>query len=270
MTRDFEPPAIVRGDVDLKALAGRIVARHERSLTDMRDNGLDLQAARKRCQDEGIGWGKWLAENVGMSRPYAWRLMELAGRNCCTVQQLTQAWEEICGRVVKDEAAPSGWTCDVCGKVVEGCNKNLVHCHQCGYHYMNLIGVCTNCGFGKDTGTSARDRPNLERAEDPAAWDQPPPLFNDDGEPQGMWSVPDPAATKPTPPQHPNSEIVKRLLTSLAATAEDIRINRGGIKAFCGDKAKWNKAEVKQFILPMVKALRDTLAELEKELSNGF
>lgn len=229
MKHEIDPPAIIRADVDLKTLAGRIVARHERSLIDMRDNGLDLATAQKRCQERGIGWGKWLTENVGMTRMHAWRLIELASRSCNTVLQLAQAWEEICGRTSKDE--PDG---------------------------------------PPPAPPPSNDTPS--RADEADAWDQPEPMFRDDGEPQGMWNVPDPAADpapqRPAPElsKYPYSERIVRWLERVSAEPDYIRSQLGGFKAICAERGKWNKKEVREVIVPVLESLERTLKELREEI----
>jgi hypothetical protein len=115
MRINHQPPAIVRKAQDeLTRLARKINSEHQAGATAVR-KGLDhyrtagekLLEARERV---GRGFRSWIAENLEISRPQAYRYMKLAevsrGETLGT-DQLQEEWHRIEGHAKRDRAVPA-------------------------------------------------------------------------------------------------------------------------------------------------------------------
>ena len=81
------------------------------------------------------------------------------------------------------------------------------------------------------------------------------------------------AITPPPPPpplpRYPHSDRIVRWLEQVMSVPAIIRHDHGGIGTLLAEKSKWDKKKVKEYILPMLEALSETIATFKKEIEDA-
>lgn len=82
---------------------------------------------------------------------------------------------------------------------------------------------------------------------------------------------PEPSTPKGKPaPRYPHSDQLVKWLDWLAGETFVIDVEQGGIKALTAERDKWDKRQVREFILPQLKDLADTINEFYQEIHHAF
>lgn len=88
-------------------------------------------------------------------------------------------------------------------------------------------------------------------------------------------SVPKEESPPPAPkgkpaPRYPRSDQLVKWLDWLAGETFVINVEQGGIKGLLAVRDEWDRREVKEFILPQLKDLADTINEFYQEIHHAF
>jgi hypothetical protein len=70
----------------------------------------------------------------------------------------------------------------------------------------------------------------------------------------------------PPPPRYPHSDLLTDWLRAVAGTTLIRNIERGGIAALVAESDKWDRRHVREYILPSLDALAETIARYRKEI----
>lgn len=148
--------------------------------------------------------------------------------------------------------ATADFCCPDCGELF---SEEVWHCRKCAHHWQMHRTECWNC---------QRPRPGFEGDDEEDDEDG----FGDAQQPPSP--MPKPVPIAPPPPRYPHSDRIRRWLEMVASETLVIRVEMGGIAALLGERDKWHRPDVQDFVLPMLDALSQTVAEFRKEIADAF
>lgn len=212
----------------------------EETLTENRKRrGRMLLAAKEQCINERVPWLEWLERETGIPERTARLWMEQARDE----RQDRGHIGKIADMPQEDSVNPVPPDTSEENEEDEGDDDNRFTAeewreeeqrHADNHDYEDAI----RC---RDKAVEASESPDGKAAD-------PPP------------------SPPPPPPKYPYSEMLVDWLKKVTDQTNYIHIERGGLSALLAEPKKFNRKDVKEYILPMLEAVSKTIADYRKEL----